>query len=136
MLQFTAKTLAGADFAGAGLAGKAALLWFWSPSSMTCAEQAVGVRRVATGYAGKINVIGIAVDGDAAAQRQFIDKWELDKVTHLSGADGAVAKRFMTTGAGIYVMIDSAGELKDVGTLNNDRLLSRIDRLVGPIPVG
>lgn len=129
MLNFTAKTLTGAEFTGTSLAGKPAVLWFWSPSCTMCDEQAVGVRRAAKGFAGKVNVVGVAVEGDAAAQRQFIDKWELGGLPHLPDAGGTLAKRFSITGPGTFVMIDSAGEIDEVGTFNSDRLLKRVDLL-------
>ncbi|MEV4510998.1 hypothetical protein AB0K00_18745 [Dactylosporangium sp. NPDC049525] len=46
----------------------------------------MGVRRAAKGFAGMVNVVGVAVEGDAAAQRQFIDKWELGGLPHLPAA--------------------------------------------------
>lgn len=46
-LQFTAKTVENESFSGQSLAGKRAVLWFWTPWCPTCQREAPDVAKVA-----------------------------------------------------------------------------------------
>jgi len=83
-LAFTARTVTGAEFNGASLAGRPSVLWFWAPWCPTCAGQAKGVKATAEQLAGKVNVVGVGGLDDEPAMKRFIAEWKLDGMPHLS----------------------------------------------------
>ncbi|MEV4135209.1 redoxin family protein [Dactylosporangium sp. NPDC049742] len=124
-LTFTARTVGGADFNGAALAGKPAVLWFWAPWCPTCAGQAKGVKATAEQLAGKVNVVGVGGLDDEPAMRRFITEWKLDAVPHLSDEAGTVWKKFGVTSQSTFVLLDSRGTVVHKGVLRGDDLPGR-----------
>ena len=124
-LTFTARTVGGAEFDGATLAGKPTVLWFWAPWCPTCAGQAKGVKTTAEQLTGKVNVVGVAGLDDEAAMRTFIGQWKLDAVPHLSDEAGTVWKKFGVTSQSTFVLLDSRGDVVHKGVLKGDDLPGR-----------
>lgn len=124
-LTFTARTVGGADFNGATLAGKPVVLWFWAPWCPTCAGQAKGVKATAEQLAGRVNVVGVGGLDDEPAMRRFITEWKLDAVPHLSDEAGAVWKKFGVTSQSTFVLLDSRGTVVHKGVLRGDDLPGR-----------
>lgn len=121
-LTFTARTVAGADFNGASLAGKPVVLWFWAPWCPTCAGQANGVKATAEQLAGKVNVVGVGGLDDETAMRRFITEWKLDAVPHLSDEAGTVWKKFGVTSQSTFVLLDSRGTVVRKAVLKGEDL--------------
>jgi peroxiredoxin len=128
-LAFTARTVGGADFDGATLAGRPTVLWFWAPWCPTCAGQAAGVKSTAEQLAGKVNVVGVGGLDDEAAMTRFIGQWKLDGVPHLSDEAGVVWKKFGVTSQSTFVLLDSRGAVVHKGVLKGDDLLGRAGAL-------
>jgi peroxiredoxin len=128
-LTFTSRTVAGADFDGATLAGRPTVLWFWAPWCPTCAGQAKGVKTTAEQLAGKVNVVGVGGLDDEAAMKRFIGQWKLDGVPHLSDEAGVVWKKFGVTSQSTFVLLDSRGAVVHKGVLQGDDLLGRAGAL-------
>ena len=128
-LAFTARTVTGAEFNGATLAGRPAVLWFWAPWCPTCAGQAKGVKATAEQLAGKVNVVGVGGLDDETAMRRFIGEWKLDGVPHLSDESGVVWKKFAVTSQSTFVLLDSRGAVVHKGVLRGDELLGRASAL-------
>ncbi|MET8153775.1 peroxiredoxin family protein [Actinoplanes sp. NPDC049668] len=128
-LAFTARTVSGAEFDGATLAGRPTVLWFWAPWCPTCAGQAKGVKATAEQLAGKVNVVGVGGLDDESAMRRFIGEWKLDGVPHLSDEAGAVWRKFAVTSQSTFVLLDSRGAVVHKGVLNGDDLLGRASAL-------
>lgn len=126
---FAAATLAGGRFDGAALAGRPALLWFWAPWCGTCAGQATTVRELAARHQGRLTVVGVAGLDEVPAMREFVDIFELEKVTHLADTDGAVWRHFGITAQSTYVLLDASGAVLHRGRLDNDVLTERIATL-------
>ena len=127
-LTFTVSTLDGRTFHGASLAGKPALLWFWTPWCPTCAAEAPHIRQVADTYAGKITVIGVAGQDEIANMRRFVDLTKVDNITHLADTQGVVWQRFGVTALSSYVLLVS-GAIVYRGYLDDadlDRMLARL----------
>ncbi|GAA0906885.1 hypothetical protein GCM10009557_81870 [Virgisporangium ochraceum] len=124
-LAFTARTVGGAAFDGATLAGKPTVLWFWAPWCPTCAGQAKGVKTAAEQLAGKVNVVGVGGLDDEDAMRRFITQWKLDAVPHLSDEAGTVWKKFGVTSQSTFVLLDSRGTVVHKGVLTGDALPGR-----------
>jgi peroxiredoxin len=128
-LAFTARTVGGAAFDGATLAGRPTVLWFWAPWCPTCAGQAKGVKATAEQLAGKVNVVGVGGLDDETAMRRFIGEWKLDGMTHLSDEAGVVWKKFGVTSQSTFVLLDSRGAVVHKGVLKGDDILGRAGAL-------
>ena len=90
-LQFTGTTLSGAPFNGSSLAGKPAVLWFWTPWCPFCNAEAPSVSQVAA--ANPDVTFGVAARSDVAAMQGFVSKYNLN-FTNLNDADGAIWARY------------------------------------------
>lgn len=128
-LAFTARTVNGAAFDGATLAGRPTVLWFWAPWCPTCAGQAKGVKTTAEQLVGKVNVVGVGGLDDEAAMKRFIGERKLDAVPHLSDQAGVVWKKFGVTSQSTFVLLDSRGAVVHKGVLKGDDLLGRAGAL-------
>jgi thiol-disulfide isomerase/thioredoxin len=91
-LQFTGTTLSGAPFNGAGLQGKPAVLWFWTPFCPFCNAEAPGVSRVAAANPG-VTFVGVAAHSDVGAMQSFVSKYNLN-FANLNDADGSIWARY------------------------------------------
>lgn len=91
-LNFTATTLSGAPFDGAGLQGKPAVLWFWTPFCPFCNAEAPGLSQVAAANP-RVTFVGIAARSDVGAMQNFVSKYGLN-FTNLNDADGAIWARY------------------------------------------
>jgi thiol-disulfide isomerase/thioredoxin len=91
-LQFTGTTLSGGAFDGASLAGKPAVLWFWTPWCPFCNAEAPSVGAVAAANPG-VRFVGVAARSDPGAMQSFVDKYHLG-FTNLNDADGSIWARF------------------------------------------
>ncbi|GIJ50532.1 hypothetical protein Val02_74180 [Virgisporangium aliadipatigenens] len=128
-LAFTARTVNGAQFDGATLAGRPTVLWFWAPWCPTCAGQAKGVKATAEQLVGKVNVVGVGGLDDESAMKRFIGEWKLDGMTHLSDEAGVVWKKFGVTSQSTFVLLDSRGAVVHKGVLKGDDLPGRAGAL-------
>lgn len=106
-LQFTGTTLNGAAFNGAGLQGKPAVLWFWTPWCPFCNAEAPGVGRVAAAHPA-VTFVGIAAHSDVAAMQGFASKYNLN-FTNLNDADGAIWARYNVPWQPAYVFYRADG---------------------------
>ncbi len=91
-LNFTATTLNGAPFNGAGLQGKPAVLWFWTPWCPFCNAEAPSVSHVAATNP-NVTFVGIAAHSDVGAMQGFVAKYGLN-FTNLNDADGSIWARY------------------------------------------
>lgn len=128
-LDFTARTVTGATFDGRQLAGKPAVLWFWSPWCPTCRAQAPAVSALAAKYAGKVSVVGVGGLDTSGAIRDY--GASLSGFPQLDDARGDVWKRFGVTAQSSYVVLDAAGRIQVQGYLDDDELDRRVKQLVG-----
>ena len=106
-LQFTGTTLSGAAFDGASLQGKPAVLWFWTPWCPFCNQEGPSVSHVAAANP-QVTFVGIATRADAAAMRDFIDKYHLG-FTNLNDADGSLWARFNVPWQPAYLFVAADG---------------------------
>ena len=87
-LQFKATTLSGAPFNGAGLQGKRAVLWFWTPWCPFCNAEAPGLSRVAAANPA-VTFVGVGAHSDVGAMQDFLSKYNLN-FTNLNDADSSI----------------------------------------------
>lgn len=100
-LQFTGTTLAGAPFSGSSLAGKPAVLWFWTPWCPFCNAEAPGVSQVAAANPG-VTFVGVAARSSESDMQAFVSKYNLN-FTNLNDADGSIWARYNVPWQPAYV---------------------------------
>jgi thiol-disulfide isomerase/thioredoxin len=106
-LQFTGTTLSGAPFNGASLAGKPAVLWFWTPWCPFCNAEAPGVGQVAAANP-KVTFVGVAAHSDVGAMQGFVSKYNLN-FTNLNDADSSIWARYNVPWQPAYVFYRADG---------------------------
>ncbi|MGN9775399.1 redoxin domain-containing protein [Micromonospora sp. H33] len=128
-LKFTAKTLDGAAFNAADLAGKPVVLWFWAPWCATCASQAWTVAEVAPQYRDTVPVVGVAGLGQQRAMKDFVTEFELAGVPQLDDRAGALWRRFEVVEQSTFVILDRTGKITHQGFLDGEDLTRRLAAL-------
>jgi thiol-disulfide isomerase/thioredoxin len=106
-MQFTGTTLSGAPFNGASLAGKPAVLWFWTPWCPFCNAEAPGVSQVAAANP-RVTFVGVAARSDVGQMQAFVNKYGLN-FTNLNDADGSIWARYNVPWQPAYVFYRADG---------------------------
>ncbi|MEV4541305.1 redoxin domain-containing protein [Micromonospora echinaurantiaca] len=130
-LAFTARTLDGAAFSGAALAGRPVVLWFWAPWCATCASQAWTVAEVAPKYRDTVPIVGVAGLGEQRAMKDFVTEFELAGTPQLDDRAGALWRRFEVVEQSTFVIIDRSGAVVHQGFLDGEDLTRRVAALAG-----
>jgi len=131
-LNFTAKTVSGAEFSGSTLAGKPAVLWFWAPWCATCQREAPGVAEAARSTSA-VTFVGVAALDQVPAMQEFVDKYDIGFFTNIADVDGDVWQRFGVTAQPAFAFVSADGAVDIVrGTLSEQDLMSRVDALAKP----
>lgn len=130
-LDFTGRTLDGAPFDAATLAGTPTILWFWAPWCATCASQAFSVHDLKKEYGDRLNILGVAGLGGNAEMHEFVSDMEVGNVPHLDDEAGAIWREFGVTQQSTYVIVDRAGSVVVNGYLDDLQLTSKVKDLVG-----
>lgn len=108
VLRFDGRTVDGAAFEGATLAGRPTVFWFWAPWCPVCRGQIPQVQDLVEAYGDRVNVIGIgSLDSGGAIEGFAADA---DGITHLSDPDGSLWKRFRVAEQSSFVVLDGDGE--------------------------
>ncbi|SBT36898.1 TlpA family protein disulfide reductase [Micromonospora auratinigra] len=129
-LDFTARTLDGGSFAGASLAGRPAVLWFWAAWCTRCRGVAADVAALRRANADRISVVGVAGLGSGPdAMRRFATDTGIAAFPNLADDQGAVWRRFGVTSQEWYVLLDSTGKVVHSGALSQAELRRRVGEL-------
>jgi thiol-disulfide isomerase/thioredoxin len=129
-LRFTGKTLDGASFDAATMAGRPTILWFWAPWCATCASEAQSISDLANEYRDQLGILGIAGLGDNKAMHEFVADLNVGNVPHLDDQAGAIWKRFKITQQSTYVFLDGAGKVVKTGYLDDLQLTAQVKSMV------
>jgi len=128
-LNFTAKTVSGADFSGSTLAGKPAVLWFWAPWCATCQREAPGVAEAARANSA-VTFVGVAALDQVPAMQEFVDTYDIGFFTNIADVDGDVWQRFGVTAQPAFAFVGADGAVDVVrGTLSEGDLTTRVENL-------
>ena len=106
-MQFTGTTLSGAPFNGSSLAGRPAVLWFWTPWCPFCNAEAPSVGQVAAANP-QVSFVGVAAHSDVGAMQGFVDKYHLN-FPNLNDADGSIWARYNVPWQPDYVFYRADG---------------------------
>jgi thiol-disulfide isomerase/thioredoxin len=129
-LRFTAKTVDGAEFSGATLAGKPVVLWFWAPWCPKCQREAPGMSKAAKELGSSVTFVGVAALDQVPAMQGFVDRYDLKSFQHIADTDAAVWKRFGVTAQPAYAFIDKAGKVEVVTSqLSEQDLRDRLNKV-------
>ncbi|WP_306362961.1 redoxin domain-containing protein [Nocardia sp. CC227C] len=127
-LRFTAQTIDGAEFSGASLAGKKAVLWFWAPWCPTCQREAPGVAAAAAAHP-DVEFVGVAARDELPAMRAFADEHGLT-FTQIADLDGTVWQRFGVTAQPAFAFVSKFSDIDMVpGSLSEDEIATQIKAL-------
>ncbi|CAM4105159.1 Soluble secreted antigen MPT53 precursor [Mycobacterium basiliense] len=130
-LQFTAKTIGGQTFSGTSLAGKPAVLWFWTPWCPTCQHEAPIFGNVAAANS-TVTFVGVGAQEQASAMQAFVDKYQLGSTTQLADSEGTVWSKFGVTQQPAWAFVGADGKVDVVkGTLSAQELTERVNELAG-----
>ena len=130
VLTFTGRTLDGAAFDAATLAGRPALLWFWAPWCATCAAQAGSVTNLQAEYGDRIGIVGVGGMGTTAEMHEFVSDLDVGSVRNLDDAAGELWRAFAITEQSTYVLVDRAGAVVRSGYLDDLELTTEVKALV------
>jgi thiol-disulfide isomerase/thioredoxin len=130
-LRFTGKTLDGAAFSAAALAGKPVVLWFWAPWCATCASQAWTVAEIAPKYRYSVPIIGVAGLGEQRAMKDFVKEFDLAGTPQLDDRTGTLWRRFEVVEQSTFLIIDRNGTVVHQGFLDGESLTQRVAALAG-----
>lgn len=123
-LQFTAKTLDGAEFSGEQLAGKPAVLWFWTPWCPICQHEAGFIAEMAKTHGDKATLVGVAAQDDVSAMQEFASRHGIDSFTNLNDENGAVWAKFEVPAQPAFAFISAGGKVERVnGTVTEQEIL-------------
>lgn len=87
-----------------------------------CNAEAPSVEEVATAWAGKVDIVGVAWQGSESAMQAFIDKHALT-FPQINDDPAVVFERFQIPGQPAWVFIDRNGEVTvHLGTASDDLL--------------
>lgn len=106
-LNFSGTTLNGGTFNGTSLAGKPAVLWFWTPWCPICNAEAPNVAAVAAANPA-VTFVGVAAKADVGALQNFVSKYKLTFTT-INDADGSIWAKFNVPWQPAYVFLRPDG---------------------------
>ena len=110
VLDFTAATVDGGTFAGADLAGKPAVIWFWAPWCPVCKQGAGEVVAAAEELGGDVAFVGTAgLSGSVEDMQAFVDDTGSGSIPHIADVDGAVFTRFEVVQQDTFAFVGSDG---------------------------
>lgn len=130
ILDFSAATVAGDEFAGASLAGRPAVLWFWAPWCPTCRGQIEGVSDLVGEYGDEVGFVGVGSLDEASAIEDFAADVPAD-LPQLLDPDGAVWRHFGVVEQSTYVVLDAEGAVVSQGYLDDAELADAVSGLAG-----
>lgn len=128
LLNFNAKTIDGADFAGGSLTGKKAVLWFWAPWCPTCQKEAPDLQKAAIAHP-DVTFVGVAAQDQVSAMRDFVTKYGLTFV-QLADTDAKVWALYDVTHQPAFAFLGSEGSAEVIKSpLSGPELDKRIGQL-------
>ena len=130
-LNFTGTTLSGGTFNGSSLAGKPAVLWFWTPWGPFCNQEAPSVAAVPAANPA-VTFVGVSTRADTTAMQNFVSRYGLN-FTNINDADGSIWATFNVPWQPAYVFLRPDGSSSFVNNptsaMSQQELVDRVRAL-------
>ncbi|MGE0880885.1 MAG: TlpA family protein disulfide reductase [Acidimicrobiia bacterium] len=126
-----AKTVNGAAFDPATLAGKPTVAWFWAPWCTVCRAEAPEISATVAKYQDRVNFVGIAGLGKAPEMRKFVSETRTSAFVHLDDTNGTIWKAYGIYAQPSFAFITAGGRVQTfTGSLDAKSLAKVIDQLI------
>jgi thiol-disulfide isomerase/thioredoxin len=132
-LKFEGTTLDGRPFAGADLAERPVVFWFWAPWCPKCVSEGPHVADIAEKYGDRVAFVGIAgLDRDKAQMREFVTRTGTGAITQLDDHTGRLYAHFQVTSQSSYLFMRRDGKTtRESGPLDAPALERHVRALAG-----
>ena len=131
-LQVSLRSVGGPELDVSQYLGQDVVLWFWAPWCAWCNAEAPRVDALSTEFAGQVEIVGVAGVSDEASMQDFVDRHELEHITHLADLDGHFWFNLDVTYQPWWMFINDDGEvfLNWQGRLSEEEIRAVMDQLV------
>ena len=131
-LQVSLRSVGGPEIDVSQYLGQDVVLWFWAPWCAWCNAEAPRVDALSTEFAGQVEIVGVAGVSDEASMQDFVDRHELEHITHLADLDGHFWFNLDVTYQPWWMFINDDGEviLNWQGRLSEEEIRAVMDQLV------
>ncbi len=126
------KTVDGKEFDIAALKGKVVLIDFWATWCGPCRAEHPNIQKNYEAYKDKgFEVVGISLDDDKDALKEYLEAEHVKWVSLHDGADGDLAVKFGIQGIPTMMLLDKEGKLVTMSARGPD-LGKQLEALLGP----
>lgn len=131
-LQVSLRSVGGPEIDVSQYLGQDVVLWFWAPWCAWCNAEAPRVDALSTEFAGQVEIVGVAGVSDEASMQDFVDRHELEHITHLADLDGHFWFNLDVTYQPWWMFINDDGQvfLNWQGRLSEEEIRAVMDQLV------
>lgn len=131
-LQVSLPTVGGPQIDVSQFLGQDVVLWFWAPWCSWCNAEAPRVRELSTEFADRVEVVGVAGVSSEVSMQDFVDRHDLDHITHLADFDGHFWFNLDVTYQPWWMFVDDSGEviLNWQGRLSDEEIRNVMQQLV------
>jgi thiol-disulfide isomerase/thioredoxin len=127
------KTVDGKDFDIASLKGKVVLVDFWATWCGPCRAEHPNIQKNYEAYKEKgFEVVGISLDNDTDALKEYLETEHVKWVSLRDGADGDLAVKFGVIGIPTMMLLDKDGKLVTMSA-RGPELGKQLAALLGPV---
>ena len=125
-------TVEGADIDVSQYLGQDVVFWFWAPWCAWCNVEAERVDAIAAEFEGRVEIVGVAGASDQFSMIDFVERHELEHLTHIADLDGRFWATLDVTYQPWWMFINDDGEVLTnwQGRLSKDEIRELMTRLV------
>lgn len=131
-LQVSLPTVGGPEIDVSQFLGQDVVLWFWAPWCSWCNAEAPRVRELSAEFADQVEVVGVAGVSSEVSMQDFVDRHNLQDITHLADFDGHFWFNLDVTYQPWWMFINDNGEviLNWQGRLSDEEIRTVMQQLL------